>query len=107
MKELPRIPFAQLPTPIEHLPRLSSALGGPQIFVKRDDQTGLWREGAIALRNEMEDVYLPWACRATTDWWTGEELTEAKHVTRDDKYVVRAWMAVLTYLLADYRFVYE
>jgi len=41
MKELPRIPFAQLPTPIEHLPRLSSALGGPQIFVKRDDQTGL------------------------------------------------------------------
>jgi 1-aminocyclopropane-1-carboxylate deaminase/D-cysteine desulfhydrase-like pyridoxal-dependent ACC family enzyme len=41
MKELPRIPFAHLPTPIESLPRLSEVLGGPQILVKRDDQTGL------------------------------------------------------------------
>jgi len=41
MKELPRIPFAQLPTPVEELPYLSKALGGPRILVKRDDQTGL------------------------------------------------------------------
>lgn len=41
MKEIPRIPIAHLPTPIEPLPRLSAALGGPQILVKRDDQTGL------------------------------------------------------------------
>lgn len=41
MKELPRIPLAHLPTPVEPLPRLSEALGGPQILVKRDDQTGL------------------------------------------------------------------
>jgi D-cysteine desulfhydrase len=38
---IPRINFAHLPTPIESLPRLSEALGGPQLFVKRDDQTGL------------------------------------------------------------------
>jgi D-cysteine desulfhydrase family pyridoxal phosphate-dependent enzyme len=37
----PRILFAHLPTAIEPLPRLSKLLGGPQIFVKRDDQTGL------------------------------------------------------------------
>lgn len=41
MKELPRSPIAHLPTPIEPLPRLSAFLGGPQILVKRDDQTGL------------------------------------------------------------------
>ncbi len=41
MKKLPRIPIAHLPTPIEELPRLSDALGGPRIWVKRDDQTGL------------------------------------------------------------------
>lgn len=41
MKKLPRLRFAHLPTTIEPLPRLSEALGGPQIFVKRDDQTGL------------------------------------------------------------------
>jgi D-cysteine desulfhydrase family pyridoxal phosphate-dependent enzyme len=41
MKELPRVPIAHLPTPIEELPRLSAALGGPRLLVKRDDQTGL------------------------------------------------------------------
>jgi len=38
---IPRIKFAHLPTPIESLPRLSGALHGPHILVKRDDQTGL------------------------------------------------------------------
>src|SRR5581483_5459401 len=38
---LSRLHFAHLPTPIEELPRLSETLGGPRIFVKRDDQTGL------------------------------------------------------------------
>ncbi|MFD2264895.1 D-cysteine desulfhydrase family protein [Lacibacterium aquatile] len=37
---LPRLPFATAPSPIEALPRLSAALGGPQIFVKRDDTVG-------------------------------------------------------------------
>lgn len=30
-----------LPTPVENLPRLSAELGGPKLWVKRDDQTGL------------------------------------------------------------------
>lgn len=38
---IPRITLAQLPTPIEPLPTLSKQLGGPRLFVKRDDQTGL------------------------------------------------------------------
>jgi len=41
MKEISRLKFAHLPTPIEELPRLSDELGGPRILVKRDDQTGL------------------------------------------------------------------
>ena len=36
-----RLNFAHLPTPIEPLPRLSEALGGPRLLIKRDDQTGL------------------------------------------------------------------
>jgi D-cysteine desulfhydrase family pyridoxal phosphate-dependent enzyme len=36
-----RLHFAHLPTPIEALPRLSDALGGPRLLIKRDDQTGL------------------------------------------------------------------
>jgi len=38
---LPRIPLGHLPTPLEELPRLTRALGGPRLFIKRDDQTGL------------------------------------------------------------------
>jgi len=41
MIDIPRLRFAHLPTPVEELPRLSSVLGGPQILIKRDDQTGL------------------------------------------------------------------
>lgn len=36
-----RVRFAELPTPIEKLDRLTRHLGGPEIYVKRDDQTGL------------------------------------------------------------------
>jgi D-cysteine desulfhydrase family pyridoxal phosphate-dependent enzyme len=41
MKEISRLKFAHLPTPIEELPRLSKKLNGPKVLVKRDDQTGL------------------------------------------------------------------
>jgi D-cysteine desulfhydrase family pyridoxal phosphate-dependent enzyme len=41
VKQLPRVPIAHLPTPVEELPRLSALLGGPRLLVKRDDQTGL------------------------------------------------------------------
>ena len=41
MKNISRLHFAHLPTPIEELSNLSNALNGPRIFVKRDDQTGL------------------------------------------------------------------
>ena len=38
---VPRLHFAHLPTSVETLPRLSEALGGPHLLIKRDDQTGL------------------------------------------------------------------
>ncbi|MCC5862363.1 MAG: D-cysteine desulfhydrase [Gammaproteobacteria bacterium] len=37
----PRLRLAQLPTPLHPLPRLSRLLGGPEIWVKRDDCTGM------------------------------------------------------------------
>lgn len=41
MNKLPRVALAYLPTPLQPMPRLSAHLGGPQLWVKRDDQTGL------------------------------------------------------------------
>jgi L-cysteate sulfo-lyase len=39
--EIPRVNLAVLPTPLEPLKNLSKILGGPQLFIKRDDMTGL------------------------------------------------------------------
>lgn len=36
-----RVPVAYLPTPLDDCPRLSEAVGGPRILMKRDDLTGL------------------------------------------------------------------
>ncbi len=41
LDRFPRVALAHLPTPFEPLERLSGHLGGPRIFVKRDDCTGL------------------------------------------------------------------
>ena len=41
LARFPRLRFAHLPTPLEHMPRLTRALGGPEIWIKRDDCTGM------------------------------------------------------------------
>ena len=41
LKDIPRIKLGHFPTPIEHLKNISEHLGGPQIYIKRDDCTGL------------------------------------------------------------------
>ncbi len=41
MKKQARFPLAHLPTPLEPMQRLSDALGGAELWIKRDDQTGL------------------------------------------------------------------
>ena len=41
LARFPRIFLAHLPTPLERLDRLSRELGGPEIWIKRDDCTGL------------------------------------------------------------------
>ena len=50
---LPRFPLAHLPTPLEPLPRFSEALGGPKIWIKRDDCTGLAFGGNKTRHNEF------------------------------------------------------
>lgn len=51
--ELPRAALASLPTPLEDAPRLAATLGGPQLFVKRDDLTGLATGGNKARKLEF------------------------------------------------------
>lgn len=41
LARFPRVFLAHLPTPLERLDRLGAALGGPEIWIKRDDCTGM------------------------------------------------------------------
>jgi len=41
LSRFPRVRLAHLPTPLEALPRLSEHLDGPNLYIKRDDCTGL------------------------------------------------------------------
>jgi len=41
LARFPRIRLAHLPTPLEPMENLSRALGGPEIWIKRDDCTGM------------------------------------------------------------------
>lgn len=48
-----RVSLAFLPTPLHHLERLSKRLGGPDLYIKRDDQTGLATGGNKARKLEF------------------------------------------------------
>lgn len=66
-----------------------------------------WREGVEKIASGELGTSLHWQCRAVNDYWTDEELPEGQQVTQDPNYTIRAWMAVMTYMLSDYRFLYE
>ena len=53
VERLPRVRLAHLPTPLEPLPRFSKSLGGPSVFIKRDDCSGLAFGGNKTRHNEF------------------------------------------------------
>lgn len=53
LAKIPRVHLAALPTPLEEMHRLSAALGGPRLFIKRDDNTGLGMGGNKARKLEF------------------------------------------------------
>jgi len=52
LTHIPRVKLAHAPTPLEHMPNLSALLGGPGLYVKRDDCTGLAMGGNKARQLE-------------------------------------------------------
>lgn len=53
LSRIPRVRLAAVPTALEEMPRLSQALGGPRLFIKRDDCTGLALGGNKARKLEF------------------------------------------------------
>jgi len=61
-----------------------------------------WRELAAAPESE-----LAWWCRGRWDPSTGLDLPEDQIIDDDPDHTIRAWMAVMSYLMMDYKFIYE
>ncbi len=53
LTKFPKFPLVHRPTPLEPLKRLEAHLGGPQIYIKRDDCTGLAFGGNKARKLEF------------------------------------------------------
>lgn len=77
LTRFPRIRLAHLPTPIEPMPRLSRHLGGPDIFVKRDDCTGLATGGN---KTRQLEFLLGAAVRQGADTILTHGATQSNHV---------------------------
>lgn len=68
---------------------------------------GVWTDGQKGLADSRYSVNLPGPCRYQRSFWDDRALPKDERTIQDANYSVRAWMAVMTYLLSDYRFLYE
>jgi len=66
-----------------------------------------WLEGTEGIEAGTHAASLHWSCQSTKDWWTDQAFVGNDIVSKDPLYTVRAWSAVITYLLTDSRFLYQ
>ncbi len=94
---LPRTLIAHLPTPVEPLPHLSAHLGGPELWVKRDDQTGLATGGNKARKLEY---LLAQALHAGADCVITAGSTQSNHARQTAAGAARCGLAAHLVLYA-------
>lgn len=87
----------------------------PEFSYTEDLFLEVYQTGQIeisATEKNWEVIRLPSYCKRHRDLITGEELRDEdkdvdNRLMEDPDYIIRSWMAVVAYLLADYKFVYE
>jgi len=75
-KQLERVGIGVFPTPFETLPRLQAQLGGPKLYVKRDDLTGVALGGnkvrqldyILVKAKKMKADYVITTCGVQSNW---------------------------------------
>ncbi len=77
LARFPRLSLGQFPTPLEALPNLSRFLGGPTLYIKRDDNTGLASGGNKTRKLEF---LLADAVRQGADVVITQGATQSNHV---------------------------
>jgi hypothetical protein len=57
--------------------------------------------------SQAGDTSVVWSCQGQWNPNDGTNLPMSVQITDDKNFTLRSWMAVMTYLLSDYRFLYE
>ncbi len=83
------------------------AAGDPELTRTYQLFVDTWNEGLAKVAADTLSDRLLWQCQARQNPYTGEDLPDGERIEMDDKYTIRAWMAVVTYLMSDYKFLYE
>lgn len=86
------------------------ALTDPEITYTYELFAAVLQDGQAKLMSKTESQSLPTLCGRSKDLLTGAALnangTDGR-LLNDPNYTIRAWMAVVAYLLSDYRFLYQ
>lgn len=90
LARFPRYRLGHFPTPLERLDRLSAALGGPEIWIKRDDCTGLASGGNKTRKLEF---LLADALAKGADTLVTQGATQSNHVRQTAAAAARAGLA--------------
>lgn len=91
---------------IQHLHQLfldeELALDDPEIERTYQLFLDTWHEISQSGNTDLE-----YSCSGRWNPTDGTDLPEEAHITKDENFTLRAWMAVMTYMLSDYKFLYE
>ncbi|MDP7037581.1 MAG: hypothetical protein QGI45_00360 [Myxococcota bacterium] len=83
------------------------ALSDPEVESTYQLFNDVWLDGQQGMANDTYSENLTYACRGRWDRPSNDLLPEELRISGDETYSIRSWMAVLTYLLSDYFYLYE
>ncbi|MBM76764.1 MAG: hypothetical protein CMK59_15255 [Proteobacteria bacterium] len=82
-------------------------LDDPELLITYDLYIDLLENGQLLIEEGETPEWLQWTCQGRLDHWTNESIPYSSRITSDPNYTIRAWRGVLSYMLSDYRFIYE
>jgi hypothetical protein len=83
------------------------ALDSPEIDELFELWMDFWRLGQEEIEAGTVPTSLHWSCRGAWNLTTGQGLPSEQQISRDDRFVIRAWAAMLSVFLNDPAFLYE
>jgi hypothetical protein len=66
-----------------------------------------WKTGRANIAEQRENQDLPGSCQVNNDYFTNDPLPDEQRLRRDSLYTIRAWNAVVAYMLSDARFLHD